>query len=161
MGTSYTSALIVGIRLDKLFKFEKRTIDQYELHDERTGKPTGKMSDGRPAMAVKYGKQEVVLECEKGRFYLYNLEEIPGIQCEPNHGEIGLHYLKYNHDDNFKPELHVFGFSLGSYGEYDKDMDGFDMSLVTQKIDEVARYVVENFGVENVPVQIFVARLVG
>lgn len=161
MGTSYTSALIVGIRLDKLFKFEKRTIDQYELHDERTGKPTGKMSDGKPALAVKYGNKETVLEYENKMFYMENLEEIPGLKYEPNDGEIGLRHIKYNYSDDFNPEFYVFGFSLGSYGEYDKNIDGFDMSLVAQKIDEVARYVVENFGIDNVPVQIFVARLVG
>lgn len=104
MSVDYSASLVVGVKFKDYF--HKSIIeDSYEIHDERTGKPTGRWS--------KMNLQ--VYTCKTTGKQYNSLEHLLKVDEDSDEIHELIHYIKgdYNSDD------FIIGFIIKSIGVYD------------------------------------------
>lgn len=86
MGVSYSASLSVGTTADKLFKsFALEVRDVFEIHDVKSGKPTGKMSPGEKWIVAELHDGQKIEQRGSKEFELKDwLEEKIGYRCPIN-----------------------------------------------------------------------------
>lgn len=82
MSVSYGAYLVSGVLLNDLVKINTEIRNQYMMHDQKTGKPTGLMSSGEKVHVLKFpnGKTcEIPGKISNGE--ISELKEFRGLDC--------------------------------------------------------------------------------
>jgi hypothetical protein len=115
MGMSINPSVIIGVNADKILEYEEK-IEKFELHDERTGKPTGKFRTDR-VNYVSFGNKSLEYNGSVSSWEICE-ELLSDLEDSPNIREFGLHTLNYGNNTM------VFGIKVltadGNYGEIDE-----------------------------------------
>lgn len=138
MGVSINPSIIIGVDVDTFIKRETKE-EKYELHDTRTGKPTGKFETERKTV-LKCGDKTI----DGDKFYSDEIANLLGVEDNPYKSTaLGMHTIDY---DN---EQHILGVKVlrvdGNYGE-NGEISFEDFLKYKEK---VAVYLQEKFDYEG------------
>lgn len=112
MSVTTKSYLIAGVLASEVFKISSKIIDQYEIHDQKTGMPTGTFNKGTT---------------------VYNLHDL--------NGKLILENVKHILQDNIFPfddwdetQMTKFGMCVIDY-EASEDLNNIILGIVLKEVD--------------------------
>lgn len=148
MSVSYSSYVVVGIQLSKLFiKLDEKS----EEHDEfdKFGKKTGKTFKTEELVATMPNGREVIISNKRGNhgweFNFYNSLGFDG--CEYSREDKIVHLkLTYSYYETTNLDNIIIGIVVAETSEYDKQVDIVEEDKTNNAIRLVGKELAELYG---------------
>ncbi len=147
MGVSVTPRIVIGVKSSELVKSELED-DEFEIHDERSGNPTGrfKIETTKIIYVANNPKKRV-----KDEGYIDTVSDLLGIEESPYNGKFGFHATAYETNDYL--ETGIVGICISDLDDvmYGGGFNMFDSNEILEVVNQVKTTIKEKYGVDVSP----------